>query len=129
MGVHTKWLPTKENIETVVSKISPGKLYTRQQAIDELGIAGSIFDRYIRLNSSWLAYGKPVMAGRMTIYPGEELVRQFRRLEDPTVALHLFELFYHASEEEFQQEIGASRDEVFAEGTYLTIGGWKGVNY
>ena len=107
--MHTKWLPTKENIETVVSKISPGKLYTRQQAIDELEIAGSIFDRNIRLNSMWLAYGKPVMAGRMTLYPGEELVHQFRRLEDPAVALHLFNLYYRSSEEEVQQEIGVPR--------------------
>lgn len=127
--MHAKWLPTKENIEIVVRKISPEKLYTRQQALDELGISGSVFDRYIRLNSMWLAYGKPVIAGRMTIYPGEELVLQFRRLEDPTVALRLFDLFYHASEEEFQKEIGVPRDEVFAEGTYLTIGGWKGINY
>lgn len=124
-----KWLPTKENIEIVISKIDAEKLYTRQQAVDEFALAGSIFDRYIRLNSIWIAYGKPVMAGRMVLYPGEELVKQFHRLEDPTITLHLFELFYRASDERILNELGKNKEEVFADGTYLELGGWKGVNY
>lgn len=127
--MHKKWLPTKENIEIVLNKIDPQKLYTRQQAIDEFNIAGSVVDRYVRLNSLWIAYGKPVTAGRMVLYPGEELVKQFHRLEDPTIALHLFDLYYHASDEDILNELGKSRDEVFADGTYLELGGWKGVNY
>ncbi len=127
--MHKKWLPTKENIEIVISKINAEKLYTRQQAIDEFEVAGSIFDRYIRLNSIWIAHGKPVMAGRMVLYPGEELIKQFHRLEDPTIALHLFELFYHASEESILSELGKKKEEVFADGTYLELGGWKGTNY
>lgn len=127
--MYTKWLPTRENIEAAIGKIDPTKLYTRQQAIETMELAGSIFDRHVRLNSLWLAYGKPARAGRLIIYPGEELIRQFRRLEDPTIALRLFELYYHANDEEFQQEVGTPRDEVFADGTYLAIGGWKGVNY
>lgn len=127
--MHKKWLPTKENIEIVLNKIDPQKLYTRQQAIDEFNIAGSVVDRYVRLSSLWIAYGKPVTAGRMVLYPGEELVKQFHRLEDPTIALHLFELYYHASDEDILNELGKSRDEVFADGTYLELGGWKGVNY
>lgn len=124
-----KWLPTKENIEIVISKIDAEKLYTRQQAVDEFGIAGSIFDRHVRLSSIWIAYGKPVTAGRMVLYPGEELIKQFHRLEDPAIALHLFDLYYHASEKSILTELGKSRGEVFADGTYLELGGWKGINY
>ena len=62
-----KWLPTKENIEIVISKIDAEKLYTRQQAVDEFGIAGSIFDRHVRLSSIWIAYGKPVTAANFSL--------------------------------------------------------------
>lgn len=127
--MHKRWDPTAANINQVLGLIHHDKLYTRQQAIDELGLSGSAFDRSVRLNSLWLAYGQPAMAGRMTLYPGKELDKQFRRLGDPTVALHLLDLYYHASDDEFLGEIGKPRAEVFAEGTYLAIGGWKGTDY
>ena len=127
--MHKKWIPTKENVELVIEKIDPENIYTRQQAIEGLGIAGSAFDRYVRLNSMWIAYGNPIVAGRMVLYPGAELVAQFRRLQDPAMALHLFDLYYHSSDREILDELGKSREEVFAKGTYLELGGWKGVNY
>ena len=127
--MHKRWDPTAANIKQVLGHIDHDKLYTRQQAIDELGLSGSAFDRSVRLNSLWLAYGQPAMAGRMTLYPGQELDKQFRRLGDPTAALHLLDLYYHASDDEFLREIGTPRTEVFAEGTYLAIGGWKGTDY
>ena len=127
--MHKKWLPTSKNIEVVISKIDPEKLYTRQQAIEELEIAGSIFDRCVRLNSLWIAYGKPVAAGRMILYPGIELNKQFHRLEDPMITLRLFELYYNKTDAEILKKLGKRREEVFADGTYLELGGWKGINY
>lgn len=127
--MHKKWLPNRENIEAVVNKIEAEKLYTRQQAIEELEIAGSIFDRQVRLNSLWVAYGKPVKAGRLTLYPGDELIKQFHRIEDPDSTLRLFDLYYHASDDEILKQLGKTREEVFANGTFLELGGWKGLNY
>lgn len=133
--MRAKWKPTKENIDAVVKKIDPAKLYNRNDACKETGLAGSIFDRYVRLNSLFLAYGQTVKSGRFTFYQGKELIEQFERLRDGKAALELFEFYYHPNmpsnqaQKKFLVKFGMSMDMVFAEGTYLELGGWKGSDW
>lgn len=120
------WRPTVENLDDAASGVDPDALYNRNEACAATGMAGSVFDRYVRQNSLFIAYGETIVSGRFKFYPGREIIKQFDRLKDGRVALELFSLYYGATDEEFAERVGKPKSEVFAEQTYLLLGGWKG---
>lgn len=125
------WKPNSADLDEMVAGINPDELYNRNDACKAMTlggakVAGSIFDRAVRLNSLYIAYGKVVESGRFKFYPGSEIVKQLERLRDGRASFELFKLYYEATDEEFVEKVGKPKSEVFADGTYLQLGGWRG---
>lgn len=123
--MRSRWRMTSD----MAGKVDARRVYTRSELSDVLGMSASVFAREIRGNSLWIAYGKTQESGKLTLYPGDEVIKHIERMTDGHSSADLFVKFMTLDDERFLADVGVPKSRVFADGTYIKLGGFKGTDW
>lgn len=111
----------------LADRLDENASYSRTTASAALGVNANGFNRLVKSNSLWLAFGEePNREGRRTVYSGKALVEHLKRLANPRYGVELAYDYYNLDEDGWRAKYDRPREVVFGPETYLEqLGGWR----